>query len=79
MISGWTRNRKNDRRTRDLGHGLALTVWQEVDEDIPPSKPKYNVVVFGQRLVTRAVSITEGKRRAERAARRWMYEALLRL
>lgn len=74
----WTRNRHGDRRL-DLGHGLHAFVSYEGMECLPADAPRYNVQVFGRKLMTRADSINDGKRRAEAAARRWLQEALLRL
>lgn len=70
-MSEWQRNKKTGTRTRDLGHGLVLQV--------APAWPRYTIAVFDRELVTPAKTPGEGKRRAERAARRWLHEALLKL
>lgn len=75
----WTRDPRSGDRRLDLGHGLSLHVWYEGLQRLPANAPKYNISVFGRRLVTRSADIPEAKRRAEHAARRWMHEALLKL
>lgn len=78
MQTKWRQNRFGDRR-RELGHGLVLAIWYESSERIPSGAPAYNISVFGQRLVTRAMDIKEAKQRAEAVARSWLHEALLKL
>jgi hypothetical protein len=44
-------------------------------ERLPKDEPKYNVYVFGRKLLKRSDSREEAQERAERVARMWMTEA----
>lgn len=74
-MAQWKRDRHGT-ETLDLGHGLRASVYYEGIERLGVDEPKYNVMVFGARLAKRTASLDEGKKIAERAATRWLRDAI---
>lgn len=59
----------------DLGPGLGLFVSYEGMERLGKDEPKWNVFVFGRKLVNRSADKEAAQDRAERVARMWMTKA----
>jgi hypothetical protein len=75
----WKPQRYACAETLDLGFGLTLAVDFESIHRLGDNDPKWNVYVFGRRLIGRSESREEAKQRAVRIARRWLKEALSQL
>ena len=59
----------------DLEHGLGLFVSYENMERLPAGEPKWNVYVFGKKLLKRSDEKEAAQDRAERVARMWLTKA----
>lgn len=79
MAARWLRNKRTGGLRADLGHGLEMRIWHEGIERLPANVPIFNVMVFGQKLETRAIDEREGKARAEAIAKSWIAEARIKL
>lgn len=78
-MTEWKQQKYGDGEYLDLGHGLQLSVSYEGMSRLTENEPKYNVTIFGARLMKRMAGKEEGRKLAERTARRWLESALEQL